>query len=136
MSHDLKNDRKRLLRHSANTISANMTILCAGASHLDNFPEDLKSVVHPHWGTFPPQHPLIIDLFGVIFFVLWTISFLGNGCVIYIFLSTKSMRTPVGHCFIFLGGNSLKIFTIFLSPGTNGSIQILSIKIMSEVFYL
>jgi hypothetical protein len=27
-------------------------------------------VVHPHWGTFPPQHPLITDLFGVIFFLV------------------------------------------------------------------
>ena len=66
-----------------------------GATHLDNFPEDLRSVVHPHWGTFPPQHPLVVDLFGVIFILLWIISFLGNGCVMYIFLSTKSIRTPV-----------------------------------------
>jgi r-opsin len=80
----------------------NTPIFCAGASHLDNFPEDLKSVVHPHWGTFPPQHPLIVDLFGVIFFFFWIIAFLGNGCVIYIFLSTKSMRSPVGIFFTFL----------------------------------
>jgi len=67
-----------------------------GATHLDNFPDDLREVVHDHWGTFPPQHPLIVDLVGVILFLLWTISFLGNGCVIYIFLTTKSIRTPVG----------------------------------------
>jgi r-opsin len=85
-----------------------------GASHLDNFPEDLKSVVHPHWGTFPPQHPLITDLFGIILFVLWTISFLGNGCVIYIFLSTKSIRSPVVTVSTYLHTYSLNS-TWFLS---------------------
>ena len=51
--------------------------------------------VHDYWGTFPPQHPLIIDLFGILFFFLWLVSFFGNGCVIYIFLLSKSLRTPV-----------------------------------------
>ena len=35
-----------------------------GASFLDNFPDDLREVVHPHWGNFPPQHPLIVDFLG------------------------------------------------------------------------
>jgi hypothetical protein len=34
----------------------------SGASHLDNFPEDLRSVVHDHWGTFPPQVSILIIL--------------------------------------------------------------------------
>ena len=62
---------------------------------MDGFPEELRSVVHDHWGNFPPQHPLIGDLFGVIFFFLWIVSFLGNGCVIYVFLATPKLRSPV-----------------------------------------
>ena len=62
---------------------------------MDGFPEELKSVVHSHWGTFPPQHPLIPDLFGILFFFLWMLSFLGNGCVVYIFLTTARLRSPV-----------------------------------------
>ena len=63
---------------------------------MDNFPEDLLEVVNmDHWVKFPPQHPLIVDLFGVIFFLLWVMNVLGNGCVVWIFLTTKSIRTPV-----------------------------------------
>ena len=62
---------------------------------MDGFPEELRSVVHDHWGNFPPQHPLISDLFGVIFFFLWIVSFLGNGCVMYVFLATPKLRSPV-----------------------------------------
>ena len=66
-----------------------------GATHLDNFPESLREVVHDHWGTFPPQHPLVVDLFGIFFFVLTFLSLFGNGLVIYVFLATKSLRTTV-----------------------------------------
>ena len=72
-----------------------MKIYHLGATHLDNFPDDLREVVNDQWEKFPPQHPLIVDLFGVIFFLLWALSFLGNGCVMWIFLTTKSIRTPV-----------------------------------------
>ncbi len=44
---------------------------------------------------FPPANPLIPHFFGIMFFFLWIVSFLGNGCVIYIFLKVKSLRTPV-----------------------------------------
>ena len=62
---------------------------------MDNFPDDLREVVHKHWEQFPPQHPLIPDLFGIVFFMLWLISFCGNSVVIMVFLMTKELRTPV-----------------------------------------
>ena len=65
-----------------------------GASHMDNFPEELRSVVHDHWAQFPPQHPLVVDLFGLFFLFLTFVCLFGNGLVIYVFLSTKSLRTP------------------------------------------
>ena len=70
-----------------------------GATHMDHFPDELREVVHNHWGTFPPQHPLVVDLFGILFFVLTFASFFGNGLVIYVFLATKSLRTPVSITF-------------------------------------
>ena len=66
---------------------------------MDGFPDELREVVHEHWGTFPPQHPMIVDFFGILFFFFWCIAFFGNGCVIYIFLTTKSLRTPVSEKF-------------------------------------
>ena len=65
-----------------------------GASHMDNFPEELREVVHEHWTQFPPQHPLVVDMFGLFFLFLTFVCLFGNGLVIYVFLSTKSLRTP------------------------------------------
>ena len=62
---------------------------------MDDFPEELKDIVHPFWGEFPPQHPMITDLFGVLFFLLWVIAFCGNGLVIVVFLTTKTLRSAV-----------------------------------------
>ena len=62
---------------------------------MDGFPDDLREVIHEHWGQFPPQNPMMIDLFGIMFFFLAFFSFFGNGFVIYVFLSKKSLRTPV-----------------------------------------
>ncbi len=62
---------------------------------MDGFPDSIRDVVHDHWANFPPQHPLVVDVFGLFFFVLTFVSIFGNGLVIYIFLTTKSLRTPV-----------------------------------------
>ena len=66
-----------------------------GTSLLDGLPEDMQDMVHSYWGTFPPQNPLIGDVFGLVLFVLWVISFFGNGLILWIFLTTKELRTPV-----------------------------------------
>ena len=57
-----------------------------GATHLDGIPEDVLEFVHPHWGKFPPQHPLVVHIVGIAFFFLWIMNFFGNGSVIYVFL--------------------------------------------------
>ena len=72
-----------------------------GASLMDGFPDELREVVDSHWEQFPPQHPMVIDFFGVLFFFLWCICFLGNALVIYVFLTSKDLRTPVSKmCFL------------------------------------
>ena len=72
-----------------------------GASLMDGFPDELREVVDSHWEQFPPQHPMVIDFFGVLFFFLWCICFFGNALVIYVFLTSKDLRTPVSKmCFL------------------------------------
>ena len=66
-----------------------------GATHMDGFPQELMSVSNAHWASFPPQHPMIADMVAICFFFLWCVSFFGNGCVIYIFLASKNLRSPV-----------------------------------------
>ena len=58
-------------------------------------PDELREVVDDFWGQFPPQHPLIKDAFGILFGLLYIVSFFGNGCVLYVFIGTPSLRTPV-----------------------------------------
>ena len=60
-----------------------------GATHLDGIPEDVLEFIHPHWGKFPPQHPLVVHVVGIAFFFLWLLSFFGNGSVIYVFLKVR-----------------------------------------------
>ena len=62
---------------------------------MDNFPEDLREVVSDHWAQFPPQHPLIVDFFGILFFCLTITNLFANSLVIYVFLANKDLRTPV-----------------------------------------
>ena len=72
-----------------------------GASLMDGFPDELREVVDNHWEQFPPQHPMVIDFFGVLFFFLFLICFFGNALVIYVFLTSKDLRTPVNKmCFL------------------------------------
>lgn len=78
---------------------------------MDGFPEDLRSVVSNHWASFPPQHPLIPDMFGIFFFFLWCTSFFGNGCVIYIFLTTKKLRSPTNLFIVNLAFSDLCMMT-------------------------
>merc|ERR1711936_494151 len=82
-----------------------------GATHMDGFPEDLREVVHNHWGNFPPQHPLISDLFGIAFFFLWLVSFFGNGCVIYVFLTSNKLRSPTNIFIVNLAFSDLCMMT-------------------------
>ena len=58
----------------------------AGMKQTDGAPPELAEIIHPHWAQFPPQHPMISHFFGVMFFVLWVMSVVGNGLVIFIFL--------------------------------------------------
>ena len=57
-----------------------------GSTHLTGIPKDVLAFVDPHWGKFPPQHPLIVHVVAIAFCFLFMINVIGNGCVIYIFM--------------------------------------------------
>ena len=66
-----------------------------GATQMYNFPEELREVVNDHWSQFPPQHPLVADFFGILFLILTVVNFIANSLVIYVYLGTPELRTPV-----------------------------------------
>nr|BAQ54909.1 opsin, long-wavelength sensitive type [Ischnura asiatica] len=66
---------------------ANMTVV-------DKVPPEMLFLVDSHWLQFPPLNPLWHSILGFFLIILCTISVSGNGVVIYVFSTTKSLRTP------------------------------------------
>jgi len=61
---------------------------------VDRVTPDMLPYIDAHWYQFPPMNPLWHGLLGFVIGVLGVIAVAGNGMVIYIFSSTKSLRTP------------------------------------------
>ncbi|XP_040583121.1 compound eye opsin BCRH2 [Lepeophtheirus salmonis] len=82
-----------------------------GMKMTDGIPEELREVIHSHWDQFSPANPLIAHFFGVMFFFLWVMNFVGNGLVIFIFSKVKSLRTPSNMFVINLALSDLLMMT-------------------------
>ncbi|XP_012060728.1 PREDICTED: opsin, blue-sensitive-like [Atta cephalotes] len=59
-----------------------------------NFPPEHADLVHPHWRVFLAPGRLWHVALALIYFLLLMLSLLGNGIVIWIFSTSKSLRTP------------------------------------------
>lgn len=66
----------------------------ANQTVVDKVSADMLHMIDPHWYQFPPMNPLWHGLLGFTIGVLGLISIIGNGMVIYIFMNTKSLKTP------------------------------------------
>ncbi|KAF7284001.1 rhodopsin 6 [Rhynchophorus ferrugineus] len=65
----------------------NMTVV-------DKVPPDMLHMVDAYWYQYAPLNPLWHGILGFMIGVLGVISIAGNGMVVYIFSSTKALRTP------------------------------------------
>nr|APY20638.1 long wavelength sensitive opsin [Octodonta nipae] len=61
---------------------------------VDMVPPEMLHMVDAHWYQFAPLNPLWHGILGFVIGVLGFISVAGNGMVMYIFSSTKGLRTP------------------------------------------
>ncbi|CAD7086067.1 unnamed protein product [Hermetia illucens] len=59
-----------------------------------NLPSEHLHLVHPHWRGYPAPPFFYHLLLVLIYFALMVTSAFGNGIVIYIFTTSKSLRTP------------------------------------------
>jgi len=64
------------------------------ATVVDSVPMEILHMVHEHWYQFPPMNPLWHSLLGLAMIVLGIVSVIGNGMVVYLMTSTKSLKTP------------------------------------------
>lgn len=61
---------------------------------VDKVQPEMLHLIDPHWYQFQPINPLWHALLGFVIGCLGFVSIMGNGMVIYIFSTTKSLRTP------------------------------------------
>lgn len=59
-----------------------------------NTPDDYMSHVHPYWKTFEAPNPFLHYTLGFFYIIFMFCALAGNGVVIWIFTSCKSLRTP------------------------------------------
>lgn len=59
-----------------------------------NFPAEHADLVHPHWHVFLAPGRLWHVALALIYLLLLMLSLVGNGIVIWIFSTSKSLRTP------------------------------------------
>ncbi|XP_054009056.1 opsin, blue-sensitive [Hylaeus anthracinus] len=59
-----------------------------------NVPPEHADLIHPHWRGFPAPGKYWHLGMALIYTLLLMMSFVGNGCVIWIFSTSKSLRTP------------------------------------------
>ncbi|XP_058813193.1 rhodopsin-like [Topomyia yanbarensis] len=90
---------------SPTTLLSNLTVV-------DSVPQEMLHLVDPHWYQFPPLNPLWHSIIGFVTFVLGVISIIGNGVVIYIFSTEKSLRTPSN---LFVVNLAVSDFTMMLT---------------------
>ncbi|KAG8034822.1 hypothetical protein G9C98_007898 [Cotesia typhae] len=70
---------------------------------VDKVLPEMLHLVDAHWYQFPPMNPLWHAILGFVIGCLGCVSVIGNGMVVFIFTSTKNLRTPsnllVINCF-------------------------------------
>ncbi|KAL7645981.1 UNVERIFIED_CONTAM: hypothetical protein RMT77_002878 [Armadillidium vulgare] len=81
---------------------------------LDAVSKDLLPWVDTHWYQYPPMNPLWYGLLGFTITITGVLSLLGNLVVIWVFMNTKSLRSPANLLVVNLAlSDFLMMFTMF-----------------------
>lgn len=83
---------------------------------VDSVPAEMRHLVDAHWYQFPPMNPLWHGILGFVICCLGIISVVGNGMVVYIFSSTKTLRTPSNLLVVNLAFSDFLMMTTMFPP--------------------
>ncbi|BES95401.1 Compound eye opsin BCRH1 [Nesidiocoris tenuis] len=83
---------------------------------VDMVPPEMRHMIDPHWYQFEPMNPLWHGILGFVIFCLGVISVVGNGMVVYIFSSTKTLRTPSNLLVVNLAFSDFLMMTCMFPP--------------------
>jgi len=61
---------------------------------VDAAPRELLPLIDPHWYQFPPMNPLWYGMLGFWMCIVGLFAFSGNAIAVYIFMTTKALRSP------------------------------------------
>jgi len=83
---------------------------------VDAAPKDLLPMVDPHWYQFPPMNPMWYGLLGFVIFVIGSMAFIGNLIVIWVFMNTKSLRSPANLLVVNLAVSDFIMISFMFPP--------------------
>ncbi|XP_066941478.1 rhodopsin-like [Macrobrachium rosenbergii] len=83
---------------------------------VDRVPQELLSYIHSHWYQYPPMNPLWYSLVGVFMFVMGTLAVCGNFVVIWVFMCTKTLRSPSNMFVVSLAFSDFIIMSFMVPP--------------------
>lgn len=64
------------------------------SSIVDLLSEDMLPMIHEHWYKYPPMKSIWHFILGITIIIIGIISVCGNGVVLYLMASVKSLRSP------------------------------------------
>jgi r-opsin len=83
-------------------------------SVVDKVLPDMMHLIDPHWYQYPPMNPLWHSIIGFAVCVFGIVSMIGNACVIHIFTSEKTLRSPANLLIVNL---AISDFMMFFTMG-------------------
>merc|ERR1712180_66635 len=83
---------------------------------VDAAPKDLLPLVDPHWYQFPPMSPMWYGILGFVIFVIGIMAFIGNLIVIWVFMNTKSLRSPANLLVVNLAASDFIMISFMFPP--------------------
>nr|AUC64079.1 LWS opsin 2 [Neogonodactylus oerstedii]QIW86049.1 opsin L19 [Neogonodactylus oerstedii] len=83
---------------------------------VDTVPKEILHMVDSHWYQFPPMNPLWYGLLGFAIFVLGIMSVVGNGIVIWVFMTTKNLRSPANTLVVNLALSDFLMMLVMFPP--------------------
>ncbi|XP_017869764.1 PREDICTED: opsin Rh6 [Drosophila arizonae] len=87
----------------------------------ESVPAEIMHMVDPYWYQWPPMEPMWFGIIGFVIAVLGVMSLAGNFIVMYVFTSSKSLRTPSNMFVVNLAfSDFMMMFTMFPPVVLNG----------------
>jgi len=81
---------------------------------VDMASKEILHMVDPHWYQYPPLNPMWYGLLGLVIFCLGMLSVIGNAIVVWVFMNTKSLRSPANLLVVNLAiGDFFMMFSMF-----------------------